>query len=227
MRVHVAFTPAEAESAPSASSWTCSGRPRRLPRLWPRATSACIRAPRSTRPARCASNWGRGCSAASGTRSDRRLRRRGLAAGVHRRAASPHGHLLDDERDARDPPGRRAVRGGAPREPPEPRRRRCSRPRARAGRGAPVRRVPGHLRARRRVLRRQDRPAPRRRGDRLLEGRGRDRARWPDAHEGLLARTYGPPGLEEDVAFCAQVSVLDVVPRLGRMVQGAAEITSE
>jgi 2-phosphosulfolactate phosphatase len=50
---------------------------------------------------------------------------------------------------------------------------------------------------------------------------------WPDAHEGLLARTYGPPGLEEDVSFCAQVSVLDVVPRLRRMVQGAVEITSE
>ena len=50
---------------------------------------------------------------------------------------------------------------------------------------------------------------------------------WPDAHQGLLARTYGPPRLEEDIAFCAQVSVLDVVPRLGRMVQGAAEITSE
>jgi 2-phosphosulfolactate phosphatase len=49
---------------------------------------------------------------------------------------------------------------------------------------------------------------------------------WPDAHEGLLARTYGPPGLEEDVAFCAQVSVLDVVPRLNRMVDGAAEITA-
>jgi 2-phosphosulfolactate phosphatase len=48
---------------------------------------------------------------------------------------------------------------------------------------------------------------------------------WPDAHEGLLARTYGPPGLEEDIAFCAQVSVLDVVPRLNRMVDGAAEIT--
>ena len=48
---------------------------------------------------------------------------------------------------------------------------------------------------------------------------------WPDAHEGLLARTYGPPGLEEDIAFCAQVSVLDVVPRLSRMVEGAAEIT--
>jgi 2-phosphosulfolactate phosphatase len=48
---------------------------------------------------------------------------------------------------------------------------------------------------------------------------------WPDAHEGLLARTYGPPGLEEDIAFCAQVSVLDVVPRLSRMVDGAAEIT--
>jgi 2-phosphosulfolactate phosphatase len=49
---------------------------------------------------------------------------------------------------------------------------------------------------------------------------------WPDAHEGLLARTYGPPGLEEDIAFCAQVSVLDVVPRLNRMVDGAAELTS-
>ena len=49
---------------------------------------------------------------------------------------------------------------------------------------------------------------------------------WPDAHDGLLARTYGPPGLEEDIAFCAQVSVLDVVPRLSRMVDGSAEITA-
>lgn len=49
---------------------------------------------------------------------------------------------------------------------------------------------------------------------------------WPDAHDGLLARTYGPPGLEEDIAFCAQVGVLDVVPRLGRMVDGSAEITA-
>src|SRR5512133_3517774 len=49
---------------------------------------------------------------------------------------------------------------------------------------------------------------------------------WPDAHEALLARTYGPPGLEEDIAFSAQVSVLDVVPRLSRMVDGAAEIVS-
>jgi 2-phosphosulfolactate phosphatase len=48
---------------------------------------------------------------------------------------------------------------------------------------------------------------------------------WPDAHEGLLARTYGPPGLEQDIAFCAQVGMLDVVPRLSRMVDGAAEIT--
>jgi 2-phosphosulfolactate phosphatase len=47
---------------------------------------------------------------------------------------------------------------------------------------------------------------------------------WPDAHDGLLARTYGPPGLEKDIAFCAQVGVLDVVPRLSRMVDGAAEI---
>lgn len=49
---------------------------------------------------------------------------------------------------------------------------------------------------------------------------------WPDPHEGLLARTYGPPGLDEDIAFCAQVNVLDVVPRLSRMVDGAAEITA-
>ena len=48
---------------------------------------------------------------------------------------------------------------------------------------------------------------------------------WPDAHAGLLARTYGPPGLEEDIAFCAQVGMLEVVPRLTRMVDGAAEIT--
>jgi 2-phosphosulfolactate phosphatase len=48
---------------------------------------------------------------------------------------------------------------------------------------------------------------------------------WPDAHQGLLARTYGPPGLEEDIAFCAQVGVLEVVPRLSRKVDGAAEIT--
>jgi 2-phosphosulfolactate phosphatase len=48
---------------------------------------------------------------------------------------------------------------------------------------------------------------------------------WPDAHEALLARTYGPPGLQEDIAFCAQVGMLDVVPRLSRMVDGAAEIT--
>ena len=66
----------------------------------------------------------------------------------------------------------------------------------------------------------------------LLRGEPTDAAKaadaiaraWPDAHEALLARTYGPPGLEEDIAFCAQVSTLDVVPRLNRMVDGAAEI---
>ena len=47
---------------------------------------------------------------------------------------------------------------------------------------------------------------------------------FPDAHSGLNARTYGPPGLEEDIAFCARESVLDVVPRLARLVDGAAEI---
>jgi 2-phosphosulfolactate phosphatase len=45
------------------------------------------------------------------------------------------------------------------------------------------------------------------------------------AHEALLARTYGPPGLEEDIRFCAQENVVDVVPRLSSMVDSAAEIS--
>jgi 2-phosphosulfolactate phosphatase len=49
---------------------------------------------------------------------------------------------------------------------------------------------------------------------------------FPTALEGLNARTYGPPGLEEDIAFCARESVLDVVPRFARMKGAAAEITS-
>jgi 2-phosphosulfolactate phosphatase len=49
---------------------------------------------------------------------------------------------------------------------------------------------------------------------------------FPDAAAGLNARTYGPPGLEEDIAFCAREDVLDVVPRLSAMVGTAAEIRS-
>jgi 2-phosphosulfolactate phosphatase len=48
---------------------------------------------------------------------------------------------------------------------------------------------------------------------------------WPDALEGLNARTYGPAGLEADIAFCAQVDLLQAVPRFARMVGSAAEIT--
>jgi 2-phosphosulfolactate phosphatase len=48
---------------------------------------------------------------------------------------------------------------------------------------------------------------------------------FPDAHSGLTARTYGPPGLEEDIAFCARENALTVVPRLAAMRDGAAEIT--
>jgi len=51
-------------------------------------------------------------------------------------------------------------------------------------------------------------------------------AAWPDPHEGLNARTYGPPGLEADIEFCAQVDHLDVVPRLSRMIGSAAEIST-
>jgi 2-phosphosulfolactate phosphatase len=48
---------------------------------------------------------------------------------------------------------------------------------------------------------------------------------FPTAWDGLTARTYGPPGLEEDIRFCAQENVVDVVPRLSRMVENAAELT--
>ncbi|MEX2212305.1 MAG: 2-phosphosulfolactate phosphatase [Gaiellaceae bacterium] len=66
----------------------------------------------------------------------------------------------------------------------------------------------------------------------LLEGERSDAAiaaelvaqAFPSSLDGLNARTYGPPGLEEDIAFCARESVLDVVPRFARMVGGAAEI---
>ena len=66
----------------------------------------------------------------------------------------------------------------------------------------------------------------------LLDGERSDAAIAADlvarsfatAHDGLTARTYGPPGLEDDIAWCARESVLDVVPRLAGMVAGAAEI---
>ena len=67
----------------------------------------------------------------------------------------------------------------------------------------------------------------------LLEGDRNDAAKaseliarsFTDPYEGLTARTYGPPGLDEDIRFCAQENVLDVVPRFTRMVGPAAEIT--
>jgi 2-phosphosulfolactate phosphatase len=48
--------------------------------------------------------------------------------------------------------------------------------------------------------------------------------RFPRAIDGINARTYGPPGLEEDIAWCAQESVLAVVPRFSRMMGPAAEV---
>jgi 2-phosphosulfolactate phosphatase len=49
---------------------------------------------------------------------------------------------------------------------------------------------------------------------------------FPDAYSGLTARTYGPPGLEEDIRFCARESVIEAVPRFARMVDAAAEIVA-
>ncbi|MGB2876049.1 MAG: 2-phosphosulfolactate phosphatase [Gaiellaceae bacterium] len=50
-------------------------------------------------------------------------------------------------------------------------------------------------------------------------------AHYPNAIDGINARTYGPPGLEDDIAWCAQENLLDVVPRFSRMVGAAAEVT--
>jgi 2-phosphosulfolactate phosphatase len=47
---------------------------------------------------------------------------------------------------------------------------------------------------------------------------------YPTALAGLNARTYGPPGLEEDIAFCARESVLEAVPRFAGRRGPAAEI---
>jgi 2-phosphosulfolactate phosphatase len=49
---------------------------------------------------------------------------------------------------------------------------------------------------------------------------------FPRALDGLNARTYGPPGLEADIEWCARASVLGVVPRLARVADGAAEIVA-
>jgi 2-phosphosulfolactate phosphatase len=68
----------------------------------------------------------------------------------------------------------------------------------------------------------------------LLDGERTDAAKaaeliaraYPDPYQGLTARTYGPPGLDEDIRYCAQLNLLDVVPRFERMTEGAAEIVS-
>jgi 2-phosphosulfolactate phosphatase len=68
----------------------------------------------------------------------------------------------------------------------------------------------------------------------LLDGRRTDGAiaaalvasAFPDAASGLNARTYGPPGLEADIAWCARESVVDVVPRFAGRVGPAAEIVA-
>jgi 2-phosphosulfolactate phosphatase len=49
-------------------------------------------------------------------------------------------------------------------------------------------------------------------------------ASFPTARAAFEARTYGPPGLEADIAWCAQEDLLDAVPRFVRMEGPAAEI---
>jgi 2-phosphosulfolactate phosphatase len=67
----------------------------------------------------------------------------------------------------------------------------------------------------------------------LLDGEQSDAAKaaevianaYPRAIDGINARTYGPSGLEDDIAWCSQESVLGVVPRFTRMVGKAAEVS--
>jgi 2-phosphosulfolactate phosphatase len=49
-------------------------------------------------------------------------------------------------------------------------------------------------------------------------------AAFPTAWQGVNARTYGPPGLEDDLRWCTQENTLTVVPRFRRMVGPAAEV---
>jgi 2-phosphosulfolactate phosphatase len=66
----------------------------------------------------------------------------------------------------------------------------------------------------------------------LLDGERGDAAKaseliaaaYPEAIDGINARTYGPPGMEQDIAWVSRVDALDVVPRMSRMVGNAAEI---
>jgi 2-phosphosulfolactate phosphatase len=44
------------------------------------------------------------------------------------------------------------------------------------------------------------------------------------ALDAFNARTYGPPGLEEDIAYCAQEDLLHVVPQVIEVRGAAAEI---
>ena len=156
MRVQVAFTPAEAASAPvgivvdvlRATSTIAQALASGYERVY------CMRRDRG-RAWPSGSALGEGLL--GGERSavqDRGLRRRRLAARVPRRAAREDGDLLDDERDARDPRDGGALGGGAAREPAQPRRGRGRRPGAWGGRGRRLRRLPGAVRARRRLLRR-------------------------------------------------------------------------
>ena len=47
---------------------------------------------------------------------------------------------------------------------------------------------------------------------------------FPTAWDGVNARTYGPPGLEDDLRWCTQENTLTTVPRFARMIGPAAEI---
>jgi 2-phosphosulfolactate phosphatase len=47
---------------------------------------------------------------------------------------------------------------------------------------------------------------------------------YPEAIDGINARTYGPPGMEDDIAWVSRVDALQVVPRMSRLVDCAAEI---
>ncbi len=228
MRVHVAFTPAEAERAPTAD------RRRRPPRHLDDRPGARLGLPpsallrRGRGGSRAAGSTGRG---GAGRRAeggcDPRLRPRQLAARVHgaaRRDARPH----DDERDEGDPRRGGERRDRARRQPAQPRRR--ARPR-RAGEetwrsSAPACRAASRI---------DDAYCAGRIAE-LLGGERSDAAEaavriarsFADAAGGADARPRTPstrcsgrtsPGAPSE-------SVLEVVPRLARLEGAAAEIVA-
>ena len=80
-----------------------------------------------------------------------------------------------------------------------------------------------HRRVRRRLLAGRIRAAHRRRARRRGKAAVLAAEAYPNAMDKASSGTYGPPGLEEDIAFVARVDALETVPGLARIVRPGAD----